>query len=233
MITLALLAAAQGAASDPLLEQLAAVPAADAAACSHTITVDERQGGEARRLVYLFDAETEETSLIDGPPEMLLQQAAEQGGEADEDDQEAEEVDDTGERVSFGPLPYDDVARSGLPYQRVGTEGGLVVFRAAPLPKGTYEASGRDMSKRSEARLWVRPGETPRVVRHAYGLTKEFRVPMIARVRTLRQETAYEEVGGAMRPVLFTITFDADVMGKTQDGRTTIARSDWDCSPAD
>ena len=219
---------------DPLLAGLRA-PDGEAPNCSSTFTVESVQGEERDRRVYRYDAATGESEMIEGSPEAMKAHAerkAEEAREAEEAEASSgEEDDEESGTVSFGMVPYADAIRTdGLDFARSGTEDGLVVFRAGPpLPKGTFEASGRDMSKRSAATLWIEPGETPRLRRHAYALEKEFRVPMIARVRTLEQVTEYELVEGRMTPVRFRITFDADVMGKTQAGETRMSLGDFDC----
>ena len=217
---------------DPLLAGLRA-PEGDAPECSSTFTVESVQGEERDRRVYRYDAATGESDLIEGSPEAMAAHAERQAEKAEaKEAEEGEDEDEEGGSVSFGMVPYADaIDTDGLSFERAGTEDGLVLFRAGPpLPKGTFEASGRDMSKRSAATLWVESGETPRLRRHAYALEKEFRVPMIARVRTLEQVTEYEPVGGRMTPVRFRITFDADVMGKTQAGETRMSLGDFDCA---
>ena len=234
MTILAALALASAAPADPLLLGLSA-PEGEAPVCSSTFTVETEQNGETDRRAYRFDAATGQSEMIEGSPEAMAEDAkrradreAERPSEDDGADVEEEET------VSFGMVSYERaIDTDGYAFARVGEEDGLVVFRAAPpLPKGSFTASGRDMSKRAGATLWVEPGETPRLRRHAFALEREFRVPMIARVRTLRQVTTYEPVGGRMSPVRLTLTFDADVMGKSQAGETRMRLSDFDCPGA-
>ena len=225
------LAASIGSASaDELLDRLAAasVPDEAPAKCSVTMTSINTENGERQERVYRFDAATEETTLI-GPPEAVAAEA-EAKAEAAKPEKKKKKEEKDGETVSFGMTPYAVAAAVGtLDYELVGRSGGLSTYKAAPLPKGTFEPSGRDMSKRSAAILTVRDGEVPAVERFAYELQKEVRIPMIARVRTLRQETRYAEVEGAMRPVGMAMVFDADVMGSEQQGEFEMALSDYDC----
>ena len=220
---------------DPLLASLSA-PEGEPPRCSSTFTIEIEQGEERDRRVYRYDAETGERVLVEGSDEAMAEDANRRADAEAKPAEEAgeEEDDEEGESVSFGMIPYAVAIRTdGFAYTRQGTEDGLVLFEAGPpLPKGTFEASGRDMSKRAASRLWVEPGETPVLRRHAYDLVKEFQVPMIARVRTLRQVTEYEEVAGRVMPVRFSITFDAEMMGKTQAGMTEVALSDFEC-PSD
>ena len=227
------LLAALAAQTDPLLAALAA-PDGPPPDCSRTFAVESVQNDETDRRAYRYDAATGETTMTEGSEEAKAAHAARQAEKRAEAAAEREDAEREEESVSFGMMPYAHAIRTdGLGFARAGTEDGLVVFRAGPpLPKGTFEASGRDMSKRSVATLWVEPGETPRLRRHAYALEREFRVPMIARVRTLEQVTEYEAVAGRMIPIRFRVTFDADVMGKTQAGETRMTLSELDCPAA-
>ena len=218
-------------ATDPLLAALSA-PEIEPPVCSSTLTVETEQDGEFDRRAYRFDAATGESTMIEGTPEAMAEDARRRAEAADEEDEAAEDE----ESVSFGMVSYEQaIDTEGYGFERVREENGLVVFRASPpLPKGSFTASGRDMSKRASATLWVEPGETPVLRRHAFALEREFRVPMIARVRALRQATEYEPLAGAMIPVRMTLAFDADVMGKSQAGETRLRLGDFDCpAPAE
>ena len=223
------------AATDPLLAALSA-PEAEPPVCSSTFTVETEQDGELDRRAYRFDAATGESTMIDGTPEAMAEDARRRAEAADEGDETDDEADEDEESVSFGMVSYEEaIDTEGYGFERVREEDGLVVFRAGPpLPKGSFTASGRDMSKRASATLWVEPGEAPVLRRHAFALEREFRVPMIARVRALRQATEYEPLAGVMVPVRMTLAFDADVMGKSQAGETRMRLGDFDCpAPAE
>ena len=231
-ILLALPVALGTARADELLDRLVVPEPPEPYQCGATMTVVSEEGGETEREVWRRERGAADMTLVDGSPEAFEREAArrEAASEPEAGEPDGEEAEEE-ERVSFGFTPYEVASRTdGLPYERVGEEDGLAVYRAAPLPKDSFAPSGRDMSKRSSATLHVDgSGEAPVVRRHAFALDREFRVPMIARVRTLDQATTYEEVGGRMRPAGLVIRFDADVRGNEQKGVTTITLSDWDC----